>query len=137
MRMQSIATAFRSACWVSGVFCAIATGFLVSSPWLSVAVWLSTTSFAIIPACLIFQPPRKLGFAAAQAAVVVLLHCIYVPYWGRLWYGEHGPEDWRVFALWLTSGMNAFVPCWQAITMINRQAQPWRRANRRQPPRLV
>ncbi len=76
--------------------------YFTFSFWL---VGASALCFVALAFAVFFRSQSAWASGLVGGGVVLLTYAFHMPYWGRLWYGEDGAEDWRTFGLWIVIGL--------------------------------
>jgi hypothetical protein len=96
---------------VVGVLFALCTffsfGSVQSTSWLVAA---SALCFVALACTVFFSPKSAWTSGLIGGGVVLLTYAFHMPFWGRLWYGDDGPEDWKILCLFVVIGLNFLLP---------------------------
>ncbi len=94
----------------AGVTCAWATVWTrdeLATAWLAGG---SALCFLALPWLAYLRPQEKWAVGCVLGLTALLTYGVLMPIWGRLWYGEHGRDDWKIPALLLTAVLSVVVP---------------------------
>lgn len=93
-----------------GVASAICTFFTLRSPITPWLIGVSALCFLTLPFTVFLRPKGAWKSGLVLGGIVLLTYAITMPLWGRLWYREGEPEDWRVAGLFIVMGLNIALP---------------------------
>jgi len=93
-----------------GVLSAGCTHFTFRSAITSWLIGASALCFLVLPFALFLRPKSDWMSGLIGGGIVLLTYAFSMPFWGRLWYRDDEPEDWRVFVLFIIIGLNLVLP---------------------------